>query len=229
LHGKILLNDAEEIFEKSKGKSLPELESEFNRFSEIVPLDIIHEMFSELSDFIQTDPQIPDNNKNYIDTTVPDISIENNRDEIIKSIGNLYDKSELCTLALYVYRQMDKVEWLPFVKAAIERNPVCFTDLNGKDVNEVYNILNEMPDESIYDDRRLALPDEVWNFRRGDGIEKALLLADFIINKDTSASVLISVESSKISMDYDGHIFSFKSNKSFRKTIKISFLHYSIL
>ncbi len=44
-----------------------------------------------------------------------------------------------------------------------------------------------MPDQSIYDDQRLALPDEVWNFRRGDGIEKALLLADYIIQKDNSA------------------------------------------
>ena len=46
-----------------------------------------------------------------------------------------------------------------------------------------------MPDESIYDGKRLALPDEVWNFRRGDGIEKALLLADFIIHKDNSSTV----------------------------------------
>ena len=45
---------------------------------------------------------------------------------------------------------------------------------------EVYNILHDMPDESIYEGKRLALPDEVWNFKRGDGIEKALLLADFI-------------------------------------------------
>ena len=29
--------------------------------------------------------------------------------------------------------QMDKIDWLPFIKAAIERNPVCFTDLNGKE------------------------------------------------------------------------------------------------
>ena len=85
------------------------------------------------------------------------------------------EQSELSQLALYVYRQMDKIDWLPFIKAAIERNPVCFTDLNEKNISEVYNILQNMPDESIYDGKRLALPDEVWNFRRGDGIEKALL------------------------------------------------------
>ena len=51
------------------------------------------------------------------------------------------EKSELALLSLYVYRQMDKIDWLPFIKAAIERNPVCFTDLNGKTTSEVYNIL----------------------------------------------------------------------------------------
>ncbi len=37
------------------------------------------------------------------------------------------------------------------------------------------------PDESIYDGAsRLAQPDEVWNYRRGDGFEKALLVANVL-------------------------------------------------
>ncbi len=75
---------------------------------------------------------------------------------------------------------MDKIDWRPFIKAAVERNPVSFTDLNEKNNYEVYSMLKELPVESIYDGNRLALPDEVWNFRRGDGIEKAFLLADFL-------------------------------------------------
>jgi hypothetical protein len=31
---------------------------------------------------------------------------------------------------------------------------------------------------SIYDGTRLAQPDEVWNYKTGDGIEKAILLAN---------------------------------------------------
>ena len=84
--------------------------------------------------------------------------------------------SELSQLTLYVYRMMDKIDWLPFVKAAVERNPVCFEDLEGKSIKEVFDILNAMPNESIYDGQRLAQPDEVWNFRRGDGIEKPFCL-----------------------------------------------------
>ena len=43
------------------------------------------------------------------------------------------------------------IDWLPFIKAAIERNPVCFTDLYEKSIPEVHAILNSLPDESIYD------------------------------------------------------------------------------
>jgi hypothetical protein len=38
--------------------------------------------------------------------------------------------------------------------------------------------LEKLPNESIYVGTRLAQPDEVWNYRRGDGLERALLLAN---------------------------------------------------
>ena len=90
-----------------------------------------------MSDFIFTDPQIPDNNKKYISTDRLNISTDDSREKIISLINRHSGKSELAHLALYVYRQMDKIDWLPFIKAAIERNPVCFTDLNGKSAAEV--------------------------------------------------------------------------------------------
>lgn len=123
---------------------------------------------------------------------------------------------------------MDKVDWLPYIKASIERNPVCFTDLNGKTGAEVYNILQAMPDNSIYDHKRLALPDEVWNFRRGDGIEKALLFADFLLHNDSSSTVSIEIENKKVHLTYMGNIFQFTSHKSFRKLINIWDKSYSI-
>ena len=43
----------------------------------------------------------------------------------------------------------------------------------------VVRLIGEMPNDSIYEGRfRLAQPDEVWNYRRGDGLERALLLAN---------------------------------------------------
>ena len=138
--------------------------------------------------------RIPDASKEYHKTKVPAITIENSREEIIDSINNLAGESELCTLALYAYRQMDKIDWLPFIKASFERNPVCFLDLNGKSVPEVYSIIENLDNQSIYDGNRLALPDEVWNYQRGDGIEKAILMADFILKKEGSFPVIIKID-----------------------------------
>ena len=228
LQGKIMLNDIEDILEVHSGKSLNEIECEFiNKAGEEYSL-VIHEMFTELNGFIFTDPQIPDFNKNYEVSDRLKISTDDSREKIISLIHRNAGKSEQAMLALYVYRQMDKAGWLPYIKASIERNPVCFTDLNGKTLTEVYNILKTMPDDSIYDGKRLALPDEVWNFRRGDGIEKALLLADFLLHNDSSTVLSIDIENKKVNLTCRENIFHFISHKSFRKTIKISEKIYDI-
>jgi len=105
---------------------------------------------------------------------------------------------------------------------------VCFTDLNNKPVNEVYEILENLPDESIYDSMRLALPDEVWNFKRGDGIEKALLLADFVMLMDSGSSLMIEIADKNVILKYNNKDYFFTSSKSFRKSILISGTEYII-
>src|ERR1035437_4679767 len=182
--GKILLNDFEAIMKTHTGKELKTFENEFIKVSGINSNETIREMLKELNEFIFTSPDIPDFNKNYVSSNKIKITTEDNREQIIDLISSHMDSSELALLSLYVYRQMDKIDWLPFIKAAIERNPVCFTELNGKNISEVYSILTNMVNDSIYDENRLALPDEVWNFKHGDGIEKALLLADFLHQND---------------------------------------------
>ena len=138
------------------------------------------------------------------------------------------DKSETALLTLYVYRQMDDIDWLPFVKAAVERNPVSFNDLYEKSNYEVYSALKTLPVESIYDNNRLALPDEVWNFQRGDGVEKALLLAGFIIHKEHDSTVRIVIDNEKVRLTSNGHDFHFVSNKKLKKTIEIRGNQYNI-
>jgi hypothetical protein len=228
IQGKIMLNDFEEILKAHSGKTPDEIETEFINKAGADYSIIIHEMFIELKAFILIDPQIPDVSKNYISTEKLKISIDDSREKIVSHIKRNSGKSEQALLALYVYRQMDETDWLPFIKASVERNPVCFTDLNGKTTAEVYNILQTMPDVSIYDGKRLALPDEVWNFRRGDGIEKALLLADFLIQKDNTSIVTIEIDNKKINLNFLENNFHFTSHKSFRKSIRISDQVYDI-
>jgi hypothetical protein len=228
LQGKIMLNDVEEIIDNNHGRNLKEIEDQFIKFNGSISQVNIHEMFKDLSAFISTDPKLPDDNKNYIISSVPQISVNDGREKIIHSIINHTGVSELSLLTLYVYRQMDKIDWFPFVKAAIERNPVCLNDLNKKSIKEVYEILLQLPDKSIYDHKRLALPDEVWNFRRGDGIEKALLMADVIIQKENTATVSINIEEKNVTLDFNGRKYRFYSVKGFRKHIYISDNKYII-
>ncbi len=228
IQGKALLNDIERIFCDGKGKNLADFREEFMRSVSGIPENIREEMFKDLSDFIFTDPKIPDNNKEFISTIIPEISVADSREKISGIIRDISGISETAMLTLYVYRQMDIIDWLPFIKAAIERNPVCFNDLEGKNQMEVYYMLKSMPDESIYDEKRLALPDEVWNFRRGDGIEKALLLADFILRQSEDKEVTLEIEDEQVVLKLEGNSFLFSSAKGFRKSIMISGSNYSI-
>jgi hypothetical protein len=228
IQGKIMLNDIETLLDKNIGKNLKEVEFEFMKFASFIDEEIIHEMFKELKDFIFTDPEIPDIKKNFVSTGRFNISTDDSREKILNLITSQADKSEQALLTLYVYRQMDKIDWVPFIKAAVERNPVCFTDINGQSITEVYNLLVNLPDESIYDGKRLALPDEVWNFRRGDGIEKAFLLADFLLHKDGSQPVTIHIENKKVLLTSNGIGFHFVSHKNFKKSIQISGTEYKV-
>jgi hypothetical protein len=228
IQGKIMLNDIENIFIGAKEKSFDEFREEFMKSAGDINESLLSEMFHDLNDFICIDPKIPGINKVFINTHVPAISPEDSREKIADTITDLTEKSETALLTMYVYRQMDRIDWIPFVKASIERNPVCFTDLNGKSIMEVYSILNNLTDESIYDGKRLALPDEVWNFRRGDGIEKAFLLADFIIQKYPEASLVIEIVNEKVILKYENEDYLFSSSKSFRKSVTISGNKYSV-
>jgi hypothetical protein len=228
IQGRILLNNLEPILETHDGKNLEKIKNELIKASTDVNEEHIHEMFNDLKEFIFIDPRLPDQKKEYIKTFRLNITIENNREEIIEEVISKMGHSELSQLALYIYRKMDKIDWLPFIKAAIERNPVCFTDLNENDISEVYNILLVMPDESIYEGPRLALPDEVWNFKRGDGIEKSLLLADFLINRDNKSEVIIKIDEHKVILSYSGKDYHFNSHKNFRKFIRINGPKYQI-
>jgi hypothetical protein len=228
LPGKIMLNDAEEIINGNQGNGISVIEGLITKANNHIPQESIHEMFLDLAAFISIDPKIPDASKNYLNTDIPHISTDDSRNEILHKIVTHSGRSEVSMLAIYVSRLMDRIDWLPFVKAALERNPVCLNELGGKTLKEVHKVLIEMPNLSIYDDKRLALPDEVWNFGRGDGIEKAFVMADFIIQRDLSASVTIVAENRRISLTYGKVEYIFESDKKLRKIIAIKGKKYKI-
>ncbi len=68
----------------------------------------------------------------------PEISITDSREDIIRKVRALAGQSEMALLSLYAYRDMAVTDWRPFIKAAIERNPVCHSHLGGKTPDEIY-------------------------------------------------------------------------------------------
>ena len=228
IYGKIMLNDIEDIFCDERGCSLDEFRTEFTKYSCGISEAFLAGMFEDLEKFTVTEPRLPDSEKFYTAEITPSISTDNTREEIIKTVTGLTGKSEMALLTMYVYRQMDMIDWIPFIKASMERNPVCYSELESMLVDEVYGILGKMPDESIYDSNRLALPDEVWNFKRGDGVEKALMLADFIGMKYPGSPVHIEISDSRVVLRYRTEEYPFHSTKGFRKLISISGKVYGV-
>jgi hypothetical protein len=222
IQGLLILNDYEDIIKANAGKSLEELEKAFCAASDSAYHSVLHEMFSELAVFTCTIPALPDPDRNYFSKGRLSIGTGDTRDDIISYIIQNRDVSETANLSLYVFRQMDLIDWKPFVKAAIERNPVSFDSLGEKSIPEIFSIISSLADESIYDGSRLALPDEVWNFRRGDGIEKALLIAGIINQRDGNATTVVETGGGLARLTYEGKNYEFTSKKGFSRKITIS-------
>ncbi|MDX9725630.1 MAG: hypothetical protein RBT38_04515 [Bacteroidales bacterium] len=227
LPGKIMLNDIESLFVNGRTLNIDSFSEELLRLAGESSVILPAELIQDLHKFTVTEPRLPGSDKTFTKTTRPDIKTSDGREEIIRKISEITGSSETALLSLYIYRQMDRIDWIPFIKASIERNPVCCTALEGKSVGEVYDILNRMPDESIYDGVRMSLPDEVWNFSRGDGAEKAFLLADFIISKDNSTTVEIKLSDGNAVLYCDSGDYSFKTSKPLKRLVRISGKNYS--
>ncbi|MHC4426033.1 MAG: hypothetical protein ACYSYV_08060, partial [Planctomycetota bacterium] len=107
---------------------------------------------------------------------VHEIPVERSRAQTLAYLQQKRQSNATADLAFYAYRDMESCDWVPFVKAAVERNPVSTEMASSMSVEQVYAWLGQMKNISIYDGKRLAQPDEVANYRTGDGLEKAFLL-----------------------------------------------------
>ena len=86
---------------------------------------------------------------------------------------------------------------------------------------QVYAWLLGMHDYSIYDSYRLAQPDEVVNYKTGDGLEKAFVLAN-IAEKRTPENESIRIESAdRKVLITAGNVYCFSTSKGFEKTVII--------
>ncbi|MFH1719907.1 MAG: hypothetical protein ABIF19_21345 [Planctomycetota bacterium] len=175
----------------------------------------------EFADFLHAEAKLPAQDKNFRPTEPIEISTDQSREQIIDYLQDKRRSNVTADLAFYAYRDMETCDWLPFIKAAIERNPVSTATAKAMQIEEVYAWLTQMKDDSIYDGKRLAQPDEVANYATGDGLEKALLLANVMRERDAAQKIEITADNSNVVLRAASE-YRFSSNKGLRRTIRIS-------
>jgi hypothetical protein len=224
LKNRILIQDAEKFLEEYSAVSIEDVSEKFvqlTRASECNKEETVQLLFKELGNYLNVRPRLPDHKKLSANGDILDLNTEMTREEILDYISSKSGDNEVALLSLYTYRQMDKIEWKPFVIAALERNPVSLEGLKGKTPEMAYQLLSGMPGDSIYDGQRLAQPDEVWNFGRGDGLEKAFVLANFIFNEARPGIMKLSIKRSKVELYADAENYQFGSVKELESEINL--------
>ena len=156
-----------------------------------------------LRHFCWTDPRLPDAaGKTFEREQSPlGLDVSMGRADVIARLESLRDRNDLAALAFYAYRDLNRVEPQPFLKAALERCPVSLAACKGMSDEAVVQAVRALAEESIYDEPgRLAQPDEVWNYRRGDGPEKALLLANLLRARRPGAPLTIRLTADQVTL-----------------------------
>jgi hypothetical protein len=226
--GKIIINEVEDFLKKHRNSDLKVIETEFLKTFSTEHTDCVTKMFADIRDFTVITPALPSPDKDFVNEPYPEITVTDSREDIIRKVRALAGSSEMALLSLYAYRDMALTDWRPFIKAAIERNPVCHAQLGKKTPDEIYHIVNSLKNKSIYDDGRMAQPDEVWNFGRGDGAEKAFLMADAIIHSDPAAEISIVLDNGVATLDCYGKTYSFVTTRGHNRKIRIHLGDYSV-
>ena len=174
----------------------------------------------ELSDFVVCPARLPGHDKQFKSSEPFKLTTKMDRQQIIETLSAVRRDSTMVDLSFYAYRDMETCDWRPFVKAAIERNPVTLESTQEMAVEQVYTWLLGMQDCSIYDGSRLAQPDEVVNFKTGDGLEKAFALANVIRARDPQQVVRMAIEPECVRV-LAGIEFGFRTCKGLHRQVTI--------
>lgn len=195
LEDRLVLNKFDEFFKRgkvelNKPEDIDRLAAELNcrcaRSKEVI---------NKLVQFARLDPRLPDQGRavRFVSGTPLGIEPGMSREQIERRVEELRSSNRSADLAFYAARDFSKIDWLPVLRAAMERSPVSIAGSKGLSDQEVLHKLTALPNESIYEGTRVAQPDEVWNYGRGDGFERILCLANIWKSRhpDTHLSILV--------------------------------------
>ncbi len=220
MQNRLLLDEVEKFFQSRKipldhAPSVEDLRKQLHHAC--FNVDIV---MRELIDFCRITPALPsgvDKKWNAGQPLIIDTAWS--REQIVEYLESMRPACEVADLAFMAFRDIRRSPWKPFLKAAFERNPVSMARFAAVEDKNVYRLLSEMPNESIYGGgadagaSRLAQPDEVCNFGRGDGLEKALCLMNVLKNRFPQDAVTMSGDKNTVVVKHQQAEYAFVSNK----------------
>ncbi len=180
------------------------------------------DMVAQVVRFCHTEPRLPSAEGLAFDRSEPPVRLltEMTRDEVVAHVESLRGRNVAAELAFYAWRDLVRTPSAPFIRAAMDRNPVSRAGAASLAEAEVVAQVAAWPNESIYDGAaRLAQPDEVWNYRRGDGFEKALLMANVLRGRGHGA-MRLELAAGEASLSEGGRqVCAFPSAKAPAETV----------
>lgn len=226
--GRVVLNDLEECARKTNlDHSVSADAVKFKQGLEANGLNA-ESFFGSLRKFQKTRPRLPKRGSRRLPPGQVGLGLDisMNRPEVLSRLQAIRTDNDVAKLAFYAYRDLTLTETAPFIWAVVNRNPVsireaihrfgepCSTEVPQR----LLQYIHKMRAESIYSDTgRLAQPDEVWNFGRGDGIEKSLLLANVLRYRFPKDALAIEVCQDSAVLHTPWIKYSFSSRKKLPK------------
>ncbi|WP_136081741.1 hypothetical protein [Pontiella desulfatans] len=175
-----------------------------------------------LVDFVHLEPELPEVGEKTFGGPGPiEIQPGSSRDEIIDHLSSLRESHTIADLAFYASRDLSSTHWKPFLKAGLERNPVIIAATKELSDDELVQTMQDLTNESIYDGPRAAQPDEVWNFQRGDGLERAIALANVWKSRHPEASIEFTAKGSEVTLVWGDRKIRFESAKGLVKELTL--------
>ena len=170
--------------------------------------------------FCRTPPRLPDASAKRFSAYPEPLGLTSamSREEVIARLESLRGRHPVADLAFYAYRDLNRTGAEPFVRAAVQRCPVSVEGSKALSDEELAARVRALPELSIYDGPgRLAQPDEVWNFGRGDGAEKALLLANVLRARRPGDAMRVRLSPDRAVLETESGAHEFASSKGLRE------------
>lgn len=214
--GRIIINDIEDLIsEKKISLKAPEHKEILRKSFEGSCFDAKKAIESLIS-FCLVKPRFPKKQEKSfsVNKTPLEITPEMTRDAIITRLQDIRNENSTAELAFYAYRDLNSIDMQPFIYAALTRNPVSKEACRDMNASEIYKKISAMKNESIYPGKsRLSQPDEVWNFATGDGLEKAILMANCLCGRNTDQPEKVVITGTDVMLKTASCEYAFTTNK----------------